>query len=121
MTSNPTEPAAPAERFRSFQEFWPYYVREHRVPMCRWLHFVGTTLAVLVIVLSVASGRYAWLATVPVVGYGFAWIGHFFIERNRPATFQYPLWSFLGDLKMWWLMLSGRMEGEVRRAVAAGP
>jgi hypothetical protein len=88
------------------------YVREHSLRATRRLRFVGTLAALLSLVAALAwEQRLLWL--VPVVGYGFAWWGHFFVERNRPATFPYPLWSLAGDCKMFWLMLRGRMDAEV--------
>jgi hypothetical protein len=106
------------ERFRSFGEFWPYYVLEHASPASRALHFLGSTLALLILAAAVWLANPWLLLAVPVVGYGFAWFGHFVIEKNRPATFKYPLWSLIGDWKMWALMLVGRMGAEVERARA---
>jgi hypothetical protein len=107
------------QRYQTFDEFWPFYVREHSNAGCRALHFIGSTLAVAILVGAFVYG-YWLLVVVPVVGYGFAWFGHFVIEKNRPASFKYPLWSFLADWKMWFLMLVGRMRTEVDRAVALG-
>ena len=107
------------ERIRSFEEFWPFYVREHSKRGTRALHFIGTTAAMA----CVASGivlRKRWLfALAPVVGYGPSWIGHFFVEKNRPATFTYPLWSLQADLLMWSMTLRGTMDAEVERVLAA--
>lgn len=105
-------------RIQSFVEFWPFYVREHSLPACRALHFVGSTLVLVVIA---AAAVYNWwlLLAAPVVGYGFAWIGHFTIEKNKPASFKYPLWSFIADWKMWAMILVGRMGAEVEKARAA--
>ncbi len=101
--------------FNSFAEFWPYYLNEHSKPGTRWLHLVGTASGIALLVLFIASGRW-WLFPLALVpGYGAAWLGHFFIEKNRPATFKHPLWSFMGDYKMIWLMLTGRMDAELRR------
>lgn len=100
----------------SFKEFWPYYVKEHSRPLTRRLHFVGS-LGSLILLAIVASGERP-AAAIPaalVWGYGFAWIGHFFVEHNRPATFRHPLWSFVGDWKMFWLMLTGKMDAELAR------
>jgi len=101
---------------RTFAEFWPFYLREHSQPLTRTLHLVGTTLSLLLLVSALAarSGRLAILAVV--CGYAFAWVGHFFVEHNRPATFKYPLWSFAADWKMWALTLSGRLGPELERA-----
>jgi hypothetical protein len=107
------------QRYQSFADFWPFYVREHSLPACRALHFVGSTLAVAVLVAAILYSPWL-LVAVPVVGYGFAWIGHFTIEKNRPASFKYPLWSFIADWKMWALILTGRMGAEVAKAVAMG-
>jgi hypothetical protein len=103
-------------RFKSFAEFWPYYVSEHSKPGTRMLHLIGTTIGIACAVFLIASGRW-WLFPLALVpGYGAAWIGHFFVEKNKPATFQYPLWSFIGDYKMIWMMLTGRMGAEVKHA-----
>jgi hypothetical protein len=101
--------------FHSFEEFWPHYVREHSRKATRWLHFVGTTAAILCTA-AAALLLHPWLLlAVPVVAYGFAGIGHFFVEGNKPATFRHPLWSLLGDIRMYRLMWMGRMDDEVRR------
>ena len=98
------------DRYQSFSEFWPFYVAEHSRPGTRMLHFIGTTLGVAVVVYFIASGRW-WLILLGLVpGYGFAWLAHFLIEKNRPATFKYPVWSLMGDYKMIGLMLTGRMR-----------
>jgi hypothetical protein len=102
-------------RFTSFAEFWPFYVQEHSRPATRWVHFVGSTLAVVLVVAAIVWQWWGLLIAVPLVGYGFAWASHFGIEHNRPATFKYPLWSLAADWKMWLLMLSGQMEKEVQR------
>ncbi len=104
----------PESRYATFQEFWPYYVSEHLSPLSRRLHFIGTGL-LLPIVLAAILYSPLWLLAAPVVGYGFAWTGHFFVEKNRPATFTYPVWSLRGDFLMFWLMLRGRMDAEVER------
>jgi len=103
--------AAMSQRYTSFREFYPFYLSEHSHPTCRRLHFVGSSL-VLGVLLAVLIGRLTpwWLLSLPVLGYGFAWIGHFFFERNRPATFTYPLYSFIGDWVMFRDMLIGRLR-----------
>jgi hypothetical protein len=103
-------------RFHTFAEFWPFYVQEHSQPATRWIHFLGSTLAVVLLIAALATARWWLLIAVPLAGYGFAWISHFGIEHNRPATFKYPLWSLAADWKMWLLMLTGRMGEEVKRA-----
>ena len=107
--------ASREKRISSFAEFWPYYVHEHSRPATRAIHFSGTTAAVLLLVVCIASQQWWALIAVPVVGYGLAWASHLGIEKNRPATFKYPLWSLLADWKMWSLIASGRMAGEIER------
>ena len=105
-------------RFASFREFYPFYLSEHRDPTCRKLHFVGSTL-VLVVVVAAIFLRNAWLLLLaPLAGYGFAWVGHFKFEKNRPATFTYPAWSLAGDWVMYWQLLTGRIRFEERDAGA---
>ncbi|WP_434705373.1 DUF962 domain-containing protein [Pseudomonas sp. Z1-12] len=98
-----------AKRFNTFAEFYPYYLSEHSNSTCRRLHFIGTSLVIVIFVMAlVASSGWLWLA-LPVAGYGFAWVGHFFFEKNRPATFQHPLYSLLGDFVMYRDMLLGKV------------
>jgi hypothetical protein len=96
--------------FASFREFYPFYLGEHRDRRCRRLHFIGSTLVLLVVLLAVVTGRWAWLWLVPVAGYGFAWVGHFAYEKNRPATFRHPLYSLMGDWVMYWQVLRGKVR-----------
>jgi hypothetical protein len=103
------------KRIRSFEEFWPYYVAQHRHPTTRALHFLGSSLVLLAGLLGALLSP-AYFALMPFAGYAFAWIGHFFFERNRPATFEYPLWSLRGDARMYRLMLLGRMAPELERS-----
>jgi hypothetical protein len=95
--------------FRNFGEFYPIYLSEHQTSWCRRLHFVGSTLVLLALLQAMVSGNYYWLLAMPVAGYGFAWIGHFAYEKNRPATFQHPLYSLLGDWVMYKDMLTGKV------------
>ena len=99
-----------SREFDSFAEFYPHYLREHARPACRRLHFAGTTLVLLCVGAS-AWTRNPWLLLLaPLLGYGFAWIGHFFFEHNRPATFTHPLYSLAGDWAMYRDMLTGRIR-----------
>ena len=104
-----------AARIQSFEEFWPFYVHEHRNPTNRALHYVGTTLVIGTVVTAAVTLNPTWLLAAPVAGYGFAWVGHFFVEKNKPASFSYPLWSLRGDFKMYGLALRGKMRAEVER------
>ena len=98
------------ERFRRFRDFYPYYLSEHSNPMCRRLHFTGTALVLITLFAALLSGHWLWLLWLPVFGYGFAWAGHYFFEKNRPATFRYPLFSLLGDFVMFRDLLLGRVS-----------
>jgi len=102
-------------RYESFEEFWPFYVGEHKDPRSRALHYAGTTMALTTVAAAALTLNPTWLLLTPVVGYTPAWIGHFIIEKNRPATFKYPVWSLRGDLKMLSLALAGKMGDELER------
>jgi hypothetical protein len=107
----------PVDRYQTFEEFWPYYVREHSKPATRTLHFIGTSLALGSLAAFAATRKLRWIPRALLAGYGFAWVSHFFIEKNRPATFTYPLWSLQADFKMFELMLTGKMDAEVERVL----
>ena len=111
---------AVSTRIATFAEFWPFYVSQHRRHGTRVLHFAGTTLGLLWSAAAAGGmgGRFFLVGLVNA--YGFAWIGHYFIEKNRPATFTYPLWSLLGDFKMYGLMWRGKMKAEAQR-LGLGP
>lgn len=98
-----------AARIGSFAEFYPFYLGEHSNRTCRRLHFVGSTGVLGLLVAAVVTANPWWLLAMPLMGYGFAWVGHFFFERNKPATFTYPLWSFIGDWVMYKDILTGRV------------
>ncbi|HEY4274728.1 MAG TPA: DUF962 domain-containing protein [Rhizomicrobium sp.] len=97
------------QRYSSFAEFYPFYLSEHANRTTRRLHFAGSCLALLCLAALIATGNLWWLAAALVAGYGFAWISHMTVEKNRPATFQYPLYSFIGDWVMFWQMLTGKI------------
>ena len=103
------------ERIKSFEEFWPFYVAEHRDPTCRKLHFVGTSLAMML------AANPLTLPLAPIAGYGFAWVGHFGFEKNKPASFKYPLWSLRADFTMWRKTVTGQMPAELERADGVCP
>ncbi|ONM44275.1 hypothetical protein BXT89_08495 [Halopseudomonas pachastrellae] len=96
--------------FSTFAEFYPYYLSEHQDDACRRLHYAGTSLVILLLLYVLFSQNWLWLLAVPLAGYGFAWVGHFFFEHNKPATFRYPLYSLMGD----WVMLRDAMTGRIR-------
>ena len=98
---------------RTFREFWPFYLREHSKRRTRALHYAGTSLVVLIAAAAAIAGNWRLLIGMPIVGYGFAWLSHALVERNRPATFTYPLWSLAADFRMWWLWLTGRLAPEL--------
>ena len=99
-----------ATNYRSFSEFYPFYLAEHRNTTCRRLHFVGSALVLVMLAYGLWRGTWLMVPAALVVGYGFAWVGHFFFEKNRPATFQYPLYSFIGD----WVMFRDILTGRIR-------
>jgi hypothetical protein len=96
--------------FNSFAEFYPFYLGEHSHPICRRLHFIGSSLVIVVVLWALISGQLRWLWLAPVAGYGFAWVGHIVFEKNRPATFRHPLYSLLGD----WVMYGQILRGKIR-------
>ncbi len=106
-------------RIETYEQFWPYYLREHARPLTRLVHAVGTFAGLAVLVLALALGAWWLVLAALVIGYGAAWGSHMLVERNRPATFKYPLWSLWSDLRMAGLMATGRLETELRKAGVA--
>jgi len=101
---------SPIGRYRRFEDFYHFYLGEHTNRTCRRLHFIGSTLVLAALATGIATGNGWWFLAMPVAGYGFAWVGHFAFEKNRPATFRYPLYSLLGDWAMYRDMLTGRIR-----------
>jgi hypothetical protein len=98
------------ERIESYSEFYRFYLSEHKNKTCRILHFTGTFLVFVLIFLAVYMGRSDLWYFVPLMGYGFAWVGHFFFEKNKPATFKYPFWSLISDFRMFFDIVLGRIS-----------
>lgn len=97
-------------RFASFRDFYPFYLSEHANRVSRRLHFIGSCGVLALIGVAIVRGNAWWLLGALVCGYGFAWIGHFFFERNRPATFEHPIYSLMGDWVMFWHILTGQVK-----------
>lgn len=107
------------KEIETFEQFWDFYVGEHKEKATRILHFIGTTAAMGCVATGLLTRR-RWLVLLALAaGYGPAWFSHFFIEKNKPATFKYPLWSLQADFVMWWKMVNGKMDAEVERVVRA--
>ncbi len=104
-----------SQRFTTFRDFYPYYLSEHTDPTCRKLHFVGSTVVLALLATALITGNAWWYAAMPLAGYGFAWVGHFAFEKNRPATFRYPFYSFTGDWVMFFQLLTGKIPFNARR------
>lgn len=105
-----TDASLDGARFATFREFYPFYLGEHANQTCRRLHFIGSTLVLAVLAWVLVTQTWTGLWLLPVLGYGFAWVGHFFFEKNRPATFKYPLYSLAGDWVMYWQFLTGKIR-----------
>lgn len=103
-----------SQRIRSFAEFWPFYVREHSKARTRLLHAIGSVLAIVAVALGLTVNPWFFLGAL-IIGYSCAWFAHFFVERNKPATFQYPVYSLAADFRMLFLMMAGRMREEARK------
>jgi hypothetical protein len=113
-------PEQPASRkIETYREFWPFYLGEHARPQTRAWHFFGTIVSTLFLVLAIAAGDSWFVLGALIFGYGPAWIAHFFVEKNQPATFKYPLWSLVSDYRMTWAWLSGQLGRELEKAGVA--
>ncbi|MEI6161247.1 MAG: DUF962 domain-containing protein [Roseococcus sp.] len=103
-------------RISTYAEFWPFYLREHAAPLTRRLHALGTGLGLLLVLWALMLGPWWVILLALVAGYGFAWVSHLVVERNRPASFRHPWWSLISDLRMAWCMVTGRLDEELRQA-----
>ena len=98
------------KQYQTFKDFYPFYLSQHVNKTCRLLHVIASSLIVLLIIYSFYTQQYLLLLTIPLIGYGFAWIGHFVFEKNIPATFTYPVYSLMGDWVMWWQIITGQIK-----------
>lgn len=96
--------------YQSFEEFYPFYLSQHANRTCRRLHVVGSSIVLGILLFSLITGKLIYLIAMPLAGYGFAWVGHFFFEKNKPATFTHPLYSLMGD----WVMFKDVVTGKIR-------
>jgi len=103
------------DKYQTFADFWLFYLSQHRHPLCRGLHYIGSCSSIVFILASIWFMDWSFLMAALLVGYAFAWVGHFFIEHNRPATFTYPLWSFLADFYMLWRLVIGQLTSDLQR------
>ena len=100
----------PNKKFKSFKEFYPFYLSEHKKKLTKIFHAIGSVIVIFIILFSIYNSNYKYLYFTPIAGYGFAWISHFCIEKNKPATFKHPLYSFIGD----WVMLKDIVTGKIK-------
>ncbi len=98
------------KEYKTFREFYPFYLSQHRHPICRRLHLIGSLLIIFLLIGVMLTQAWLYLIFIPIVGYSFAWAGHFFFEKNRPATFTYPLYSLIGDWKMFAQFVTGKLK-----------
>lgn len=100
----------------NYEDFWPFYLQEHAKPKTRLMHYIGSSLALVCLFKFLTTFSPLWLLLGLLSGYGFAWVSHFFIEHNKPATFTYPKWSFISDWRMFYCFLTGKLDEELKRA-----
>ncbi|MFN3605299.1 MAG: Mpo1-like protein [Leptonema sp. (in: bacteria)] len=105
----------PKNSIQNYEDFWYFYLQEHSHPINRVMHYVGTTGVILIFLYSIYSMNFWYFFALPICGYGFAWFGHFFIEKNRPATFTYPFWSLISDFRMYFYFLFGRLSKHLQK------
>lgn len=115
MTDDHRGAERPAAEPETYGEFWPFYLGEHSRPGTRRLHFIGTTGAIIALILLVITGAWWWILIALLSGYAFAWVSHWAIEHNQPATFRFPLWSLFSDFRMYFTWLTGGLDRELRR------
>jgi hypothetical protein len=104
------------KKYTTLRDFYPYYLTEHQDKTCQILHFIGTSLFFFFLIFAFVSGDLRYLIACPLMGYGFAWVGHFFFEKNKPATFQYPLFSLISDFILYFHILTGQLPKKMKEA-----
>ena len=104
------------KKYTTFWDFYPYYLTEHSLPINRTLHFIGTGIVISLLIAGIVTGRPLVFICIPFAGYGFAWVGHFFLEKNRPATFTYPFYSLASDFVMFYHILTGQIGKKLEEA-----
>lgn len=104
------------KKYKTFWEFYPFYLTEHRNTVSRSLHFIGTFLVIACLIAGIITGKWVLFVIIPLCGYGFAWVGHFFFEKNKPATFVYPLYSLGSDFVMFWHIITGQIGKKMSNA-----
>ena len=114
------EPETAKRSFATYEEFWPFYLCQHSRRQTRLIHFAGIFLAIGSLAMAGFTLEIGWLLIAPVIGYGFAWASHMCVERNRPATFEHPIWSLRGDFHMFRLWLTGKLDNELARIEIRG-
>jgi hypothetical protein len=110
------KPLGKEKKYKTFRSFYPYYLTEHQDPVNRLLHFSGTALIIVFLLAAIVFRKWWLIALIPISGYGFAWVGHYLVEKNRPATFTYPLYSLGSDFVMFWHILTGQLEKKLAEA-----
>ena len=98
------------KKYQTFKEFYPYYLKEHSNKTNRILHFIGTLLVIVFLLAGFLTKKYSFFYFMPIAGYGFAWLGHLLFEKNKPATFTYPIWSLLSDFLMFYHICTGQLN-----------
>ena len=102
-------------RIKTYSEFWPFYLKEHSLEKTRSWHFIGSSLSVIFMILTIVFMKPVIMLLALLAGYGFAWYSHFYVQKNRPATFKYPFWSLFSDFRMWFLQLTGKLQAELNK------
>jgi len=103
------------KEYKTMKEFWPFYLSEHKRPLTRALHFVGSSGAIVLFAVELYLQNWYFLIAIPFFGYACSWVGHFFVEKNRPATFKYPVKSFIAEWRMYFCILTGQIGREMKK------